>query len=97
MTRYPSHNGTHLYAVPDLPKGSALYVRDVVTCVAPLLPPECVGLDRYTLAASAGQLFCANCRLVDATPEQIEQARQAAREDGTWPATAATPGAGEGR
>lgn len=87
MARYPSHNGTHLYAVPDLPKGSALYVRDVVTCVAPLLPPECAGLDRYTLAESAGQLVCSKCGMVDATPEQIEQARQAAREDGTWPVT----------
>lgn len=87
MVRYPSHNGTHLYAVPDLPKGSALYVRDVVICVAPLLPPECAGLDRYTLAESNGQLFCSKCGLTSATPEQIEQARQAAREDGTWPAT----------
>lgn len=95
MTRYPSHNGTHLYAVPDLPKGSALYVRDVVTCVAPLIPPECAGLDRYTLEESGDQLVCPKCGMVSATPEQIEQARQAAREDGTWPATMATPGAGD--
>lgn len=61
-------------------------------CGGVLVPPEAAGL-----GAVAGYLFCtaADCPLrsgekvcvVEATPEQVEQARAAARIDGTWPET----------
>lgn len=84
--RYPSHNGTELWRV-DVPGSRALHVCPVMTCIAPLVPPECAGSAvREEGASWPGKcLFCVSCGIVDATPEQVEQARAAAVADGTWP------------
>jgi hypothetical protein len=52
-----------------------------------MVPPECAGLGARELGAKRpGEvLVCATCGVVEATPEQVEQARAAARVDGTWP------------
>lgn len=84
--RYPSHGATGLEAAPQ-PGEPFMRVRSVITCAAPMMPPECAGLpvwDRDECAREP-RLVCAKCGIVEATPEQIEQARDAARADGTWP------------
>lgn len=75
---YPSHRATELEQVQG-PVGSiGCYVRYVVTYISPMVPPECAGITLQEREPHT--LVCASCGVVSATIDQIEQARNAAKQ-----------------
>jgi hypothetical protein len=83
LIRYPTHPKKEVDAVFNGFQG-----RMSVRCGAPMIPPECAGawVRQEVATWPTSCLVCAPCGVVSATAEQGQQARAAARADGTWPA-----------